>query len=135
MSPRESPHPLFGCLVRLCDRIVLVDRRLHEALLERGDAVLQLLDLGADARQLLVGACKLVVRLGERRTLRRNDLAGARCSGGPTERRGEREETSAATRQQGHGACQGWFRGLGANHSHQVAFGAQGGGPILARWT
>mmetsp|Transcript_13357 Transcript_13357/g.32645 ORF Transcript_13357/g.32645 Transcript_13357/m.32645 type:complete len:547 (-) Transcript_13357:606-2246(-) len=64
-------------LLRLRHGGVLVGGGLHQALLQRGHAVLQLLDARADAGQLLVGALQLLVRLAQRRALGRHHLVDA----------------------------------------------------------
>lgn len=79
--------PLFQKMTRstpshLCDCDVLVLSRLHEPHLQRRDAVLQLLHLGTDARQLLVGALKLAVGLCQRSALGRDDLGEERVTQG-----------------------------------------------------
>ena len=60
----------------LCNGVVLVDRRLHESLLERRDAVLQVLHLGPDTGQLLVGAVQTLVGLAQCGALGGDDLWG-----------------------------------------------------------
>ncbi len=62
---------------------VLVQRGLHQRLLQRRHAVLQLANLGTDAGQALGGALQLAVGLSQCRTLGRDDLQCSSSSKGP----------------------------------------------------
>ena len=64
-------------LLRGGDGVVLVLRRLHEVILEGGNLVLQLLDPGSNAAELLVGGVELGVGVRERRALGRHLLVDA----------------------------------------------------------
>ncbi len=79
----SSPRPALQPRAYLRYRRVLVLRRLHQPLLQRRHAVLQLLHLGPDARQLLVGGLQLAVGLGQGGALGGDDLglAGAGVGG------------------------------------------------------